>query len=149
MKFLHLIDPSVYLYWSAIDAKCWVPINHVLQLLWIPTVNTSGRSYTFLKSEFKDTQKQFTKNLWTWKYSFMHLSIETGSSTSNSLIIIGNFWKHLTLIHCQVFLFFVRYTFLPGYFNEFRYEIMKWNISKIKHHSYQVLNLQVYFIVLY
>ena len=44
--------------------------------------------------------------------------------------------------------FFVLYTVIPGYFNEFIYEIMKWNISKIKHHSYEVLNLQVYLIVL-
>ena len=97
VKFLHPIDPSVYLHWPAIDIKCWVPVNHILQLLLIPTVNTSGCPYTFLKSEFKNTQKQFTENLWTWKYSFMHLPIEICSSASNSLIIIGNFWKHLTL----------------------------------------------------
>ena len=35
---------------------------------------------------------------------------------------------------------------IPGY--EFIYEIMKLNISKIKHHNYEVLNLQVYLIVL-
>ena len=63
VKFLHSIDPSVYLHWPAIDVKCWVPVNHELQLLLIPSVNTSGRTYTFLKSEFKDTQKQFTENL--------------------------------------------------------------------------------------
>ena len=63
VKFLHPIDPSVYLHWPTIDAKCCVPVNHVLQLLSIPTVNTSGCPYTFLKSEFKDTQKQFTENL--------------------------------------------------------------------------------------
>ena len=73
VNFLHPIDPSAYLHWPAIDVKCWVPVNHVLQLFSIPTVNTSGRPYTFLKSEFKDTQKQFTENLWTWKHSFMHL----------------------------------------------------------------------------
>ena len=44
-------------------SRKWVPVNHVLQLLSILTVNTSGRPYTFLKSEFKDTQKQFTENL--------------------------------------------------------------------------------------
>ena len=32
--------------------------------------------YTFLKSEFKDIQKQFTENLWTWKHSFMLLPTE-------------------------------------------------------------------------
>ena len=110
VNFLHPIDPSAYLHWPAIDVKCWVPVNHVLQLFSIPTVNTSGRPYTFLKSEFKDTQKQFTENLWTWKHSFMHLPIEICSSTSNSLIIIGNFWKHLTLIYIKAsfFLFFIQ-----------------------------------------
>ena len=40
--------------------------------------------------------------------------------------------------------FFVLHTVIPGYFNEFIYEIMKLNISKIKHYSYEVLNGQVY-----
>ena len=127
--------------------KCWVSVNHVLQLLSIPTVNTSGCPYTLLKREFKDTQKQFTENLWTWRHSFMHLPIEIFSSTSNSLIIIGNFSKHLTSIHIKPS-FFVLYSVIPGYLNEFIYEIMKWNILKIKYHSYEVLNLQVYLIVL-
>ena len=148
VKFLHAIDPSVYLHWPAIDVKCYVPVNHVLQLLSIPTVKTSGRPCTFLKSEFKNTKKkQFTKNLWTWKHSLMHLPIKICSSTSSNLTIIGNFWKHLTLIHIKAFSF-VLYTVIPGYFNEFIYEIMKWNTSKIKHHRYEALNLQVYFIVL-
>ena len=63
LKFLHPTDPSVYLHWPAVEIKCWVPISHILQLLSIPTVNTSGHPYTFVKSEFKDTQKQFTENL--------------------------------------------------------------------------------------
>ena len=63
VKFFHLINPSIYLHWPAIELKCWVPVNHVLQLLSIPTINTSRRPYTFLKSEFKDTQKNFTENL--------------------------------------------------------------------------------------
>ena len=63
VKFLHPIDSSLYLHWPAIDIKCWVPVNKVLQLLSILTVNISGYPYTFLKSEFKDTQKQFTENL--------------------------------------------------------------------------------------
>ena len=63
VKFLHPIDPSVYFHWPAVEVKCWVPVNHVLQLLSIPTVNFSGCPYTFLKSEFKDTQKKFTGNL--------------------------------------------------------------------------------------
>ena len=62
MKFLNPIDPSVYLHCPVTDVKCWVSVNHVLQLLSIPTVNTSGCPYTFLKSESKDTQKQFTEN---------------------------------------------------------------------------------------
>ena len=63
VKFLHPTDPSIYLQWPAIDVKSWVPVNHILQLLLIPPVNTAGCPYTFLKSEFKDTQKQFTENL--------------------------------------------------------------------------------------
>ena len=63
VKYLHPIDPSVYLHWPAIDNKCWVPVNHVLQFLLIPPVKTSVHPYTLLKSEFKDTQKQFTENL--------------------------------------------------------------------------------------
>ena len=65
------------------------------------------------------------------KTLFHALTIEICSWTSNSLIIIGNSWKHLTLIHIKVS-FFVLYTVIPGYFNEFIFEIMKWNISKIK-----------------
>ena len=63
VKFFHPIDSSVYLQLPGIDFKYWVPVNHVLQLLSIPTVNTSWHPYNFLKSEFKDTQKQFTENL--------------------------------------------------------------------------------------
>ena len=82
------------------------------------------------------------------KNSFMHLPIEVCFWTLNSFIIIENFWKHLTLIISRLPLFFVLYTVTPGYFNEPIYEIMKWNISKIKHHSYEILNMQVYLIVL-
>ena len=35
VKFLHPIDASIYLDWSAIDVTCWVPVNHVLQFLLI------------------------------------------------------------------------------------------------------------------
>ena len=48
---------------KTIEVKCWLPVNHVLQLLLIPSVKTSGHHYTFLESELKDTQKQFTENL--------------------------------------------------------------------------------------
>ena len=58
VKFLHPTDPSVYLHWPAIEVKSGVPVYHRLQLLSIPTVNFSGGPYTFLKSEFKDTQKK-------------------------------------------------------------------------------------------
>ena len=105
----------------------------------------------FPESELKYMQKQFTENLWTWKHSLhlhsMQLPIEICCSTSNTLIIIENLWKHLTLIHIKAS-FFVVYTVIPGYFDEFVHEIMKWNISKIKHNSYEVLNLQVYLIIL-
>ena len=111
MKFLHPIDPSVYLHWPVIEAKCWVPVNHVLKLLSIPTVNTSGCPYNFLENEFKDTQKQITENIWTWKQSFMHLPIEICSSFSNSLIIIGNVWKHLTEIHIKASFFCFLYSY--------------------------------------
>ena len=110
--------------------KCWVSVNHVLQLLSIPTVNTSGCPYTLLKREFKDTQKQFTENLWTWK-QFFALTIEICSSTSNSLIIIWNFWKHLTLIHIKASFFGSLYS----YFRLFQW-IYIWNHKMI----YQRLN---------
>ena len=64
-----LMDQYIYLHWPTINMKyCyWLPSVKTLQLelLTIPTVNTSGHPYTFLRSEFKDTQKQFTENLWT------------------------------------------------------------------------------------
>ena len=41
VRFFHPTDPSVYLHWPGIDVKCWVPVNHELQLLLILTVNTS------------------------------------------------------------------------------------------------------------
>ena len=63
VEFLHPIDPSVHLHLPSIDGECWVPVNHVLQLLLIPSVNTSGHPYIFLKSEFKDTQKQYTETV--------------------------------------------------------------------------------------
>ena len=63
VKFLHPTGPSVYLHWPAIEDKCWVPVNHVLQLLLIPIFNNSEHHYTFLKSGLKDTQKQFTENI--------------------------------------------------------------------------------------
>ena len=112
----------------------------------IPSVKTSGCHYSFPESELQDTQKQFTENLWTWKHNFIHLLIEICSSTSvwSSLETFENAW----LYTYQGFLFFVLYTVISGYLNELIYEIMKWNISKIKDHSCEVLNLQVYLIVL-
>ena len=43
--------------------------------------------------------------------SFIHLPIENCSSTSNSFIIIGNFWKHLTLIHIKASFFWPLYSY--------------------------------------
>ena len=40
IKSLHPVDLSGYLNWPEIDIKCWVLVNHILQLLSIPTVNT-------------------------------------------------------------------------------------------------------------
>ena len=125
LKFLHPIDPSVYLHWPSIDNKCWVP---VIQLLLIIIVNTSGRPYTSLKSEFKDTQKQFTENHWTWKHSFMRLPIELSFNFKQ----FDHHWKLLKTF--EGLLVFV----LPGYFNEFLYEITKWNTSTIKPHLWSI-----------
>ena len=50
VKFLHPINLSVDLHWPAIEVKCHLPVNHILQLLSIPFVNFSGCPYTFLKS---------------------------------------------------------------------------------------------------
>ena len=125
----------------------YIGLQLTLQLLSIPTVNTSGPPYTFLKSEFKDTQKQFTENLRTWKHSFMHLPIEICSSTSNSLVIIWNFLKHLTLIHIKAAFFCSLHNY-SWFFQWIYIWNNEFNISKIKHHSYEVLNQQVYFIVL-
>ena len=125
---------------KTIEIKCSVPVNHILKLLSIPSLKTLGCHHTFPEIELKGTQKQFTENLWTWKHSFMQLLIEIGPSTSSSLIIVGNFLKNLILIHIKAS-FFVLHTVIPGYLNEFIYEIMKWNNSKIKHHTYEVLNL--------
>ena len=63
VKLFHPIDPSLYLHWPAIEVKHCVPVNHRLQLLSIPTANTSEGLYTFLKSELRNTQKRFTGNL--------------------------------------------------------------------------------------
>ena len=63
VKFLHPIDPSVHFRWPAINSKCRVPVNRILQLLSIPTVYTSRHPYAFRKSEFKDAPKQFTENI--------------------------------------------------------------------------------------
>ena len=58
VKFLHPI-----FCWPAIEEKCWVSVKLILQLLSIPSFNTSGCHYTFLESELKDTQKQFTEKI--------------------------------------------------------------------------------------
>ena len=63
VKFLHPNGPSVYFHWPAIEDKCWVPVEHILQLLSIASVNTSGHHYTFIEKELQDTQKQFAENI--------------------------------------------------------------------------------------
>ena len=107
-------------------------------MLSIPSVKTSGRPYMFQESELKDTWKQFTENLWTWKHLFFNFKQ------------FDHHWKLLKALYFNtyqgfLFLFFIQ--FIPGYLNKFIYEIMEWNISKVKHHSYEVLNLQVKLIV--
>ena len=62
-KFLHPNGPSVYFHWPAIEDKCWVSVEHILQLLSIPPVNTSGHHYTFIEKELQNTQKQFVGNI--------------------------------------------------------------------------------------
>ena len=114
-------------------------------MLSILSVKTSGCHYTFTESELKDTQEQFTENLWAWRHYAL-----TKRYLFFNFKQFDHHWKLLKILHVntyQGFLFFVLYTFIPGYFNELIYEIMKWNTSKIKHHSYEVLNRQVYLIV--
>ena len=53
-KFLHPNGPSVYFHWPAIEDACKIHTT---------IVNTSGCHYTFLESEFKVTQKQFSENI--------------------------------------------------------------------------------------
>ena len=110
------------------------------------TVNTSGCSYTFLKSELKDTHKQSLK-------IFEHENIVLCTYQRNLFLNLKQFhhrWKLLKTIdfHTYQGVLFLFFTVIAGYFNGFIYEIMVSNISKIKHHSYNVLNLQVYVIVL-
>ena len=121
VKFLHPTDPSVYLHWPAIEVKSWVPVYHRLQLLSIPTVNFSGCPYTFTGNP-KFYPLTNRKLFFNFKQFHHH-------------------WKLLKTLDFntyQGFLFFVLYTVIPGYFSEFIYEIIKCNISKIKHHSYEV-----------
>ena len=63
VEFLHPNGLSVYFYWSAIEDKCWMPVEHILQLLFIQSVKTSGCHCTFTERELKDTQKQFFENI--------------------------------------------------------------------------------------
>ena len=63
MKFLDPNGSSVYFHWPAIEDKCWVPVEHMLQLLSIPSVKVSGCHYIFLERELKDTQDQLAENI--------------------------------------------------------------------------------------
>ena len=42
-------------------------------------------------------------------------------------------------MHSKPSFFFVFYIIIPVSFNNFLYDIMKWNIAKIKNHNYDVL----------
>ena len=82
--------------------------------------------------------------------NFGHEKIVLCTYHRNLFFIFKQFdhhWKLLKTLDCntyQGFLFLFFYTVIPGYFNEFIYEIMKRNISRVKYHNYKVLNLQVY-----
>ena len=84
---------------------------------------------------------------------FEHENIVLCTYNRNLFFYFEQFGHHWTLLKTlgfnthQGFLFFVLYTVIPHYFNELIYEIMQWNISKIKHHSCEVLSLQVYLVV--
>ena len=137
-SFCILLTHQKYLHWPSTDVKCWVPVNHILQLLSILTVKKWIQRYT-------ETVHWKSLNMKTLFYALIN---------SNLSFYVKQFDHHLKLSKTldfntyHGFLFFVLYTVIPGYFKEFLYEIMKLNISKIKHHIYKVLNLQVHLIVL-
>ena len=100
-----------------------------------------GCHYMFPDSELKDIQKQFTENLWKLKHSLTPLPIEICSSTSSSLIIIANFWKHLILIHikasfsCSLCSYSWLFQWIYMWNNEMKY---------LKDQSYEVLKPQLW-----
>lgn len=63
VKLLHPNCPSVYLHLPTTKDKFWVQVEHIVQLLSIPSVNTSGCHYTFIERILKDTQEQFVENI--------------------------------------------------------------------------------------
>ena len=108
-------------------------------MLSIPSVKTSGHHLCFPRKWIK----RYTEVV-HWKSLNMYACL----TNRNLFFYFKQFhhhWKFLKTLDFdtyQGFLFFVLYTVIPHYFNEFIYEIIKWNISKIKHHNYKVLNLQ-------
>ena len=108
-------------------------------MLSIPSVKTSGHHLCFPRKWIK----RYTEVV-HWKSLNMYPCL----TNRNLFFYFKQFhhhWKFLETLDFdtyQGFLFFVLYTVIPHYFNEFIYEIIKWNISKIKHHNYKVLNLQ-------
>ena len=108
-------------------------------MLSIPSVKTSGHHLYIPRKWIK----RYTEVV-HWKSLNMYACL----TNRNLFFYFKQFhhhWKFLKTLDFdtyQGFLFFVLYTVIPHYFNEFIYEIIKWNISKIKHHNYKVLNLQ-------
>ena len=104
------LKKMMFRWWPSIDVKWWMLVNHVSQLLSILTVNTSGCPYTFLKCELKDTQKQFTENLWTWKDKFMYLpkkfvfQLITVWSSLKTTLDFNTYQGFLFLFFTQLFL---------------------------------------------
>ena len=55
VNFLHSDGPSVYIHCPPVEDKGWLLVERILQLLFIPYVNTSWCHYTFIEREWKDT----------------------------------------------------------------------------------------------
>ena len=73
-----------------------------LGVSWAPLISLKMASYVHWKAHWKFL------NMKTWFYA---LTIDICSSTSNSLIMIGNFWKHLTLMHIKASFFCSLYSY--------------------------------------
>ena len=58
IKFMHPPGPSRSFQWPNIDDICWVPNEHILYKIDIPTTS-SGRSYNIKQEDRKQTEKLF------------------------------------------------------------------------------------------